>query len=123
MARYLAYKWVWIDDITYDKLYQLFGIIKGFGYVSRNRIYDAILYEWIKSDGCTKIGDRHIILNQDDSKNHCLRILVDEEFWGIFSIMVRKRELSINNGFKIAAYYFLDLIGDDYDLLLYYFYE
>jgi hypothetical protein len=102
---FFSSKRIWVDSTTYDKLDKLFQIRKGV--VSREKIYRAIIYEWINNGGPTKVGD--IILDKSIQKRYCIWILIEENLWDEFRYLCSIRGLDINIGFKIAVYHFVNL--------------
>lgn len=115
---WIVEKRVWVDDTTYERLSGLFKITRGF--IPRDILCDAIIYEWIKSGGDKKVGN--IILNEYTPKVHCVWIVIQNNLWNDFKTLCSIRELDINVGFRIAIYRFIYLINDgSIDLLKYFF--
>lgn len=114
MAEYITYKRVWTDDVTFDKLSDLFQITRGS--ITRYRLYRTMLEEWIDSGGDKKIGN--VILTEYTIKNHCVWITVEESLWDDFKTLCYMRELDINIGFRIAVYRFINLIDEDNEILM-----
>ncbi len=118
--KWIIEKRVWVDDDAYDKLGELF--FKSRGFVKRERLCNAILYEWIKGDGSVKIGNVVFDKYSGGPKINCAWLNVDELLWYNFRDLCRKNELDINAGFRIAIYNFIYIIDNDYQNLLKYFF-
>lgn len=117
---WIVEKRVWIDDDTYDKLNDLFR--KTRGYVKREILCNAILYEWIKNNGNLKIGNIVFDRYSSSRKINCAWLNVDETLWDNFRYLCHRTGLDINTGFRIAIYNFIYIIDDNYQTLLRYFF-
>ena len=102
---FLSSKRIWVDSNTYEQLDNLFQI--GRGLVSREKIYHAIIREWVNNGGQVKIGKR--IFEDSIRKRHCIWILVEDNLWYQFRYFCSTRELDINIGFKMAVNNFYEL--------------
>jgi len=117
--KWISDKRIWVDDTTFNTLSYLFKATKG--YINREKLCGAIICEWIKSEGNIKIGN--IILNRDIQKIHCMWLVVDDDLWNTFKYMCYRNGIDLGSGFKIMVYRFVDLIDNDPEKLLGYFYE
>lgn len=111
MVTYFTEKRVWVDDITFNILGEIFKFTKG--YFGRDIVYKAIFNEWINSGGCMKIGN--LILDQTAPKNHCIWVNVEEELWNNFKYLCNRDGRDINVAFKVAVNYFIDTIEREYE--------
>jgi len=99
---WIAEKRIWVDSETYDKLNNPFKITRI--YINRERLLNDILYEWINSDGCMKIGN--IDIYRYVLKTHCIWLRIDENLWDTFKRLCSDRIIDINVGFRMAVYYY-----------------
>jgi hypothetical protein len=113
MVSYVADKRVWVDNNTYEILSNLFNNTRQL--ISRYDLCNSILDEWVKSGGVTKIGN----INFDNyiTRSHLMSISVDEEIWNNFIYTCRHR-FDMNLGFKLAVYYFIELINLNIEMLM-----
>lgn len=125
--KYVVQKRVWVDMSTHDELSVLFGI--GRGFISREEILSAIIYEWINSGGATKIDNimyvdidkrNGRIVAEDILKRHFIYFSITDDLWDNFKDTCSNTGINVNVGFKIAVNNFADLvIKDSIDMLNY----
>lgn len=117
--KWVTQKRVWIDKDTNDKLADM--LKKTRGYIKKERLCSAIIYEWIMNGGSVKVGG--IILDGGGAKVCCAWIPIEENLWENFIDLCHRNNFDINIGFRIALYNFRYLIDNDYGNLLKYFFE
>lgn len=99
---FLSEKRIWVDSDIYYKINNPFKIIGR--YISREDLLNDILYEWIKSEGDTKVGN--VDLDIYILKTHCIWLRVEENLWNTFKYICSNKIIDINVGFRIAVLYY-----------------
>lgn len=115
--RWVVEKRLWVDDNTSDKINILLKI--GRGFINREKLLDAIIYEWIRR-GCP-IDFGILCFNTDGNadiiKRQFIYFKITESLWNNFNNV--DCNLNINVKFKIAVDYFYKEYNDYQNLLRY----
>lgn len=124
MAEYIVDKRVWVDIEFFNNLTDLFKKTRGL--IPRYELCNAILEEWLNSGGNIKVGNVKLDTNISNKYRHCLWLTIEENIWNEFLSHCSTKGLNINVAFRIAVYYFFDMVDlwfGDYEELLIYFFE